>query len=69
MEQKKFEEWHKLREIIDKAIEDHTITREDYDRIINAATADGVIDNYEQSLLAELHDMIHDGSIKFRAKK
>jgi predicted Rossmann-fold nucleotide-binding protein len=69
MEQKKFEEWHKLREIIDKAIEDHTITREDYDRIINAATADGVIDNYEQSLLAELHDMIHDGSIKFRQKK
>lgn len=69
MEHKKLEEWHKLREIIDKAIEDHTITREDYDRIINAATADGVIDNYEQSLLAELHDMIHDGSIKFRAKK
>ncbi|GAP70336.1 hypothetical protein BA6E_124151 [Bacteroidales bacterium 6E] len=69
MEHKKLEEWHKLREIIDKAIEDHTITREDYDRIINAATADGVIDNYEQSLLAELHDMIHDGSIKFRQKK
>lgn len=69
MDHKKQEEWHKLREIIDKAIEDHTITREDYDRIINAATADGVIDAYEQALLAELHDMIHDGSIKFRPRQ
>jgi predicted Rossmann-fold nucleotide-binding protein len=69
MDYKKQEEWHKLREIIDKAIEDHTITREDYDRIINAATADGVIDAYEQALLAELHDMIHDGSIKFRPRQ
>lgn len=69
MDRKKQEEWHKLRDIIDKAIEDHTISREDYDRIINAATSDGVIDAYEQALLAELHDMIHDGSIKFRPRQ
>jgi isocitrate/isopropylmalate dehydrogenase len=55
-----------LREMIEKAIEDHVITREEYDKIINIATEDGKIDRHEQALLAELQNMLQDGSVKFR---
>ncbi|MFO7868121.1 MAG: hypothetical protein R6U95_02345 [Bacteroidales bacterium] len=53
-----------LRKIILKAIDDHVITREEYDHIIHIATEDGVIDSQEQALLAELQNMINDGSVK-----
>lgn len=56
----------RLREMIEKAIEDHVITREEYDQIINIATEDGKIDHHEQALLAELQNMLQDGSVKFR---
>jgi len=56
----------RLREMIEHAIEDHIITREEYDQIINLAGEDGIIDRHEQALLAELQGMLQDGSVKFR---
>lgn len=55
----------KLREVIDKAIEDHKITRSEYDLIIHTATEDGVIDAEERALLSQLQDMIEDKTVKF----
>jgi len=57
---------NRLKEIIEKAIEDHAITRYEYDKIIHTATKDGNIDRFEQALLAELQNMIQDGSVKFK---
>ena len=59
----------RLREMIEKAIEDHVITREEYDKIIHIATEDGHIDRHEQALLSELQQMIEDGMVKFVMKK
>lgn len=54
-----------LKKMIKKAIESHTITRDEYDMMIHMATKDGHIDNQERALLAELQDMIDDKLIKF----
>jgi tellurite resistance protein len=51
--------------MIEKAIEDHKITRDEYDKIINIATEDGYIDRHEQALLSELQQMIEDKQVKF----
>jgi len=59
----------KLREMINKAIEDHILTREEYDAIIFLATEDGVIDPHEQALLAQLQEMIEDRSVRMVARK
>ena len=56
----------KLREAIDKAVEDGFITRAEYDRIITLAAADGEIDAQEQVLLKEFHQMIYDKDIKMK---
>ncbi len=53
-----------LRKLIDKAIEDHKITRSEYDMIIHQATKDSHIDSHEQALLNQLQEMIEDKSIK-----
>jgi len=53
-----------LRIVIEKAMEDHRITKAEYDMIIHQATEDGNIDRQEQALLKELQDMIADRSIK-----
>lgn len=58
----------RLREMIEKAIEDHKITRDEYDKIINIATEDGYIDRHEQVLLSELQQMIEDRVVKFVMK-
>lgn len=55
----------RLREVIEKAIEDHKITRDEYDKIINIATEDGYIDQHEQALLSELQKMIEEKEVKF----
>ncbi len=55
----------RLREMIEKAIEDHKITRDEYDKILNIATEDGYIDRHEQALLRELQQMIEDKYVKF----
>jgi tellurite resistance protein len=55
----------RLREMIEKAIEDHKITRDEYDKILNIATEDGYIDRHEQALLKELQRMIEEKEIRF----
>jgi hypothetical protein len=60
-----FSESFQLREVIEKAIEDHIITRKEYDNIIDLASRDGEIDRMEQALLSELQGMIADGMVKF----
>ncbi len=57
----------RLRKLIEKAIEDHKITRDEYDNIIHMATEDGQIDSQEQALLEELQDMIESKAVKFVA--
>lgn len=56
----------KLREVIEKAIEDHTITRAEMDRIIHVATEDEHIDKQEQALLDLLQQMIENKEIKIK---
>lgn len=55
---------NKLREMIEKAIEDHLITRAEYDSIMHIALEDGHIDKQEQALLNQLQEMIEDRSVK-----
>lgn len=55
----------RLREMIEKAIEDHIITHDEYDKIIHIATEDGVIDRHEQALLSQLQQMIEDKIVKW----
>jgi len=56
----------KLREMIEKAIEDDIITREEYEKIMNQALKDGHIDRVEQALLAELNQLIQDRIVRFK---
>ena len=58
----------KLKEMIIKAIDDHELTREEYDMIIHLVIEDGVIDRQEQILLEQLQDMIENKSVKLVAK-
>lgn len=53
-----------LRAIIEKAMEDHKISKSEYDMIIHAATDDNHIDRQELALLRELQEMIADKTIK-----
>lgn len=57
----------KLRHMIEKAIEDHKITRDEYDQIIHLATEDGHIDPQEKALLQVLQDMIDTKLVSFVA--
>ena len=54
----------RLKKIIEKAIEDHYITRAEMDQISLAATEDGHVDSQEQSLLDILHQMIEHKEVK-----
>jgi cAMP phosphodiesterase len=53
-----------LRKMIEKAIEDHIITRAEFDAIMTIVLEDGHIDKQEQALLHQLQDMIEDKSVK-----
>ena len=53
-----------LRQVIEKAMDDHKISKAEYDMIIYEATEDGHIDNQERALLRELQSMIADKTIK-----
>ncbi|WP_297091756.1 hypothetical protein [uncultured Draconibacterium sp.] len=55
----------RLKAMIEKAIEDHKITREEYDKILNIAAEDGYIDRHEQALLGQLQQMIEERHVKF----
>lgn len=54
----------RLKEMIEKAIEDHHLTRAEMDQIVAIATEDGHIDPQEQALLNQLQDMIENKSIR-----
>ncbi len=53
-----------LRKVIEKAIDDHVITQEEYDMIIHVAMADGHVDRHEKALLAQLQKMIASKEVK-----
>jgi hypothetical protein len=50
--------------MIEKAIEDHQISRAEMDQILNIASEDSHIDRHEQALLNELQDMIESKAVK-----
>jgi transcriptional regulator CtsR len=54
----------RLKDMIEKAIEDHVITRSEMDMIMAIATEDSHIDRQEQALLDQLQDMIENKSVK-----
>jgi len=54
----------RLREMIEKAIEDHELTRDEMDKIIHVATEDGHIDKQEQLLLEQLQELVENKSVK-----
>ncbi|MFC2129497.1 hypothetical protein ACFLQX_01820 [Bacteroidota bacterium] len=54
----------KLRAMIDKAIEDHKLTRDEMDQIINIAGEDSHIDKHELALLEQLNQMIENKEVK-----
>ncbi|HAF30311.1 MAG TPA: hypothetical protein DCG75_14815 [Bacteroidales bacterium] len=55
----------RLRKAIIKAIDDHVITREEYDEIIEISMEDGFIDAQERALLSQLQQMIEHKEVKF----
>jgi hypothetical protein len=57
-------EANKLRNLIENAIKDHQITREEYEQIVHMATEDGYVDTQERELLRQLREMIEDRTIK-----
>lgn len=59
------ESHNKLKEMIVKAMDDHIITRDEYDRILNIASEDGIIDNQEKALLNQLQEMIENKTVRF----
>jgi CBS domain containing-hemolysin-like protein len=50
--------------MIQKAIDDHCITSEEMDSIMEIATEDGHIDRHEQALLDQLLEMIENRVVK-----
>ncbi len=54
----------RLKKMIERAIEDHAITRAEMDSIMAIASEDGHIDRYEQSLLTQLQEMIENKTVK-----
>ena len=63
------ESGERLRQIINKAIEDHIITPEEYDEISNISTEDGHIDSQERALLKQLQQMIENKEVTFSRNK
>ncbi len=59
---------HRLHAMISKAIEDHEITRDEYDMILQIAAEDGHIDRHEQALLNQLQEMIENKMVKWVRK-
>lgn len=55
---------NRLRAMIEKAIEDHELTRAEMDIIVNMATEDGHVDPQEAALLEQLQDMIENKEVK-----
>jgi len=58
----------RLKEMISKAIEDHKITPDEFDQIINLASEDGNIDHHERVLLQQLQEMIENKMVRWSPK-
>jgi hypothetical protein len=54
----------RLKKMIEKAIADHRITRDEMELIQHIAAEDGHIDRHENALLQQLHDMVADGTVR-----
>lgn len=55
----------RLQAMINKAIEDNKITRNEYDLILQIACEDCHIDSQEQALLDQLQAMIENKTVRF----
>ncbi len=58
------DEASELKKLIDKAIEDQVLTRDEYAQILARASADGQIDPLEQALLEQLREMTENKTIR-----
>jgi tellurite resistance protein len=54
----------KIMAMIKKAIDDGELTNTEYDKILAIADEDGIIDAQEKRLLAQLQDMLSNGTVK-----
>jgi len=54
----------RMKEMINKAMEDHKITDAEFDKIMMIADEDGHLDAEERALLAELQNMIAEHLVK-----
>ena len=54
----------KLKDLIEKAIEDQELTISEYERIFRLASMDDLIDRQEKSLLKSLLEMIESGAVR-----
>ena len=54
----------RLKKKIEKAIDDHQVTRDELDAIMAIATEDSHIDRHEQALLDQLQEMIENKVVK-----
>ena len=55
----------RARKMIEKAIEDHKITRDEMDTILHIVSEDGHIDAQEQALLNQLQEMIENKTVRY----
>lgn len=58
------ESTRRLKAMIEKAIEDHTITRAEMDAIMAVANEDSHIDRHEQALLTQLQELIENKTVR-----
>ena len=54
----------RVRSMIEKAIEDHHITKAEYEEIIHLVLEDAHVDPQERALIKELQDMIDHREVK-----
>jgi tellurite resistance protein len=54
----------RLSEMIKQAMEDGRLTTKEHNQIMAIADEDGILDNQEKRLLAELQEMLANGTIK-----
>jgi hypothetical protein len=55
----------RLKKMIENAIDDQKITRDEMDSILNIVSEDGHVDPHEQALLNQLQEMIENRTVKF----
>lgn len=54
----------RLSEMIKKAMDDGKLTTKEHNQIMAIADEDGILDSQEKRLLAELQEMLANGTIK-----